>query len=181
MSPSEVAELLDYCPTTGVFAWKARDRALFSREKDWKHWNRRYAGSVAGNVKPDGYCQIKIFGRSFRSHRLAWAISHGVWPENIDHINGDRGDNRLANLRSVTHAQNMKNRTKHHNNTTGLTGVSVHKATGKFVAQISVDGKRRHLGLFARMEDAHAAWVEAKTRAGCSERHGISERSEAAL
>jgi hypothetical protein len=98
---------------------------------------------------------------------MLWAIAHGAWPSGeIDHMNGDRKDNRLCNLRDVprmVNAQNMRRAKR--NSKTGVLGVSPDAKRGVFKAQIVIGGKNRYLGRFATIEDASAAYVEAK-RAG---------------
>lgn len=172
-SPAELRTILAYDEDTGVLTWIARPLEGFKRRKDWVYWHNRWAGQTAGSPKPGEYVEIGVLGHKLKAHRVIWALVYGEWPEGeIDHINGDKHDNRLSNLRLVSHAENMKNQVRYRNNATGLTGVSVHKATGKYVAQISNAGKRRHLGLFDDAQEAHAAYLRAKADLGFSERHG---------
>jgi hypothetical protein len=119
------------------------------------------AGDVAGTVS-EGYRQVCIDSEIHPAHRVAWMIVHGRWPGAfIDHINGDKADNRLCNLREATASENNCNRAKPNTNTSGFKGVHLHRRSGKWKAQISVGGRRRHLGLFLTPEDAHAAYVSA--------------------
>lgn len=106
-----------YDPQTGNLFWKPRDVKWFSDSTRWsadqicKSWNTRYANKPAFTSRDsDGYPQGHILTKSLRAHRLIWLLVHGVWPDNIDHINKDRSDNRLENLRSVTHKENMQNK-----------------------------------------------------------------------
>jgi len=122
-------------------------------------------GSIAGHIRKDGYLHIKIDGKSYLAHRLAWLYVHGVWPtEDIDHRFHNTLDNRIGELRDVSNHENMQNRIKANNNniSTGLLGATFHKATGKYSAEITFDGKRKYLGLFASAEEAHAAYLSAK-------------------
>ena len=109
--------------------------------------------------------------REYSAHRLAWLYVHGAWPTGqIDHINGDRGDNRISNLRDVTPALNTQNqrRAARSNKSSGLLGVTANR--GRWLAQISIGGKSRNLGRYATPEEAHAVYVAAKRvlHAGCT-------------
>jgi hypothetical protein len=123
------------------------------------------AGGVAGGAKggPHGaYSRVTFGGRRIYCHRLAWALHYGEWPKaSIDHVNGDKGDNRIVNLRLADQAQNGHNRGANSNNKAGLKGVCFHRGTGKWKAEIMARGKRRHLGLFQTPKEAHAAYSAA--------------------
>jgi len=135
-------ELLDYDPSTGTFTW------LVSR-------GNAIAGSIAGCVNGEGYWQIQIDGKRYYAHRLVWLHVHGVWPANqIDHINGVKDDNRLANLREATQSENKRNTGTYRNSTSGVKGVHFYKATGKYQAQSKLNGKLHHLGYHATLEAA---------------------------
>lgn len=120
------------------------------------------AGDVAGCRTSRGYSVLAVDGVLYRAHRLAWFYVTGAWPQGeVDHINGQRADNRFLNLRVVTGAINSQNRRRANGNSrTGLLGVYPHK-TG-FQARIMVSGSRRHLGTFQTAEAAHAAYLAAK-------------------
>jgi len=143
-------EVLRYEPETGLFYW-TKDVACNVK-----------AGAVAGSLSSWGYTQIQFDRNVYRAHRLAWYFFYGSEPKGlIDHINGDRRDNRIANLRAADHRTNCENRrTAQKNNPTGALGVIARN--GKFYAQIGVNGKRLHLGVFSTKESAAAAYVEAK-------------------
>lgn len=147
--------LLDYNSETGVLQWK----------------NGREAGTLLSN----GYRQVGVRGKCYKSHRVAWLLSTGEWPaEDIDHINGNRADNRIVNLRSVSRAINLQNRRKARKGSrSGLIGVSYHKQTGRYNAQIWAGGRNRSLGLFDTAEEAHVAYIDAKRQlhAGFVENH----------
>ncbi|WP_334154728.1 HNH endonuclease [Agrobacterium pusense] len=119
-------------------------------------------GQVADCPVPNGYMRVRVLGRTFSSHRLAWFFHTGEWPPHeIDHINGQRADNRIANLRVATTSENQANR----KSKVGLKrGVTLHKATGKFQAQIKVSGRNQYLGLFDREEEAHDAYAAAASK-----------------
>ena len=108
-----------------------------------------------------GYYRIELGGRRYFAHRLAWYLHYGEWPSAmIDHINGDRKDNRIANLRLANQSQNSANAKRYSNNSTGYKGVS-ERRPGQFRASVRKDGKLRHLGTFSTPEAAYDAYVEA--------------------
>jgi hypothetical protein len=131
----------------------------------WKvHRRRVVPGDIAGSIQGDGYVMIGINGKSWKAHRLAWLYVHGEWPQNdIDHVNGVRTDNRLENLRVVSRQDNSRHRVfMNKNNTSGIVGVSYHKATGKWQASMHVAGKQKYLGLYDTQEQAKQARPVAK-------------------
>ena len=152
-----ILEVVHYDAETGKFAWKAnRQKALIGKE--------------ICEISDQGYVYIRVLGRRILAHRLAWFVVHGELPSSpLDHFNGDRTDNRIANLRLCTNSQNLQNRGKQANNTSGYMGVSWHKVRSKWRATIQIDKKHMHLGLFDTAEDAYAAYCYAK-----SEMHDFS-------
>jgi hypothetical protein len=156
-----VRQLLEYDPTTGEFTW-------IKREGDTRGvhiWNTRFAGKMAGRISSYGYREIAISSRLYKAHRLAWIYMTGEWPtDQIDHIDGDRLNNRLVNLRPATREQNAHNCRRHRDNKTGFKGVAFYKPTGKFHAVIASYGKKFSLGYFPTPEDAHAAYCIAAKR-----------------
>lgn len=154
-------------------------RALFSYDPDTGEFKRLIKkgkrGTLTGVVGSDdlyGYKTTRIGGRSFKLHRLAWLYVFGQWPTgDIDHINGVRSDNRIANLRDVTRKINLENQRSSSNNlSTGLLGAYFDKRKGTFYARISQGNKSIHLGTFKTAKAAHEAYVSAKRRlhAGCT-------------
>lgn len=143
-------ELLDYDPLTGDFKWRSAQAPRMS------------VGSSAGSRGQ--YLRIKIDGSHYMAHRLAWLITHGSWPrEQIDHVDEDKFNNRLDNLRPASDRQNKQNvSVPYRNNKSGFQGVNFHKRHQKFQAQIQVDGRKIHLGYFDTPEKAHEAYAEAK-------------------
>jgi hypothetical protein len=144
--------LLDYEPDTGIFWWRVQ---LSRRVK---------VGAIAGTVNCDGYICIKVNGMQFKAHRLAWLHTHGMWPDHqIDHINGNRADNRIANLRDVSQFTNMQNQVRPRmDNTSGFLGVSLDKRDKRWRAGIRINGRRQHIGLFDTAVEAHVAYLAAK-------------------
>lgn len=154
-------QCFSYDPETGVLTWKERPREHFANERAWKIINTRHAGKTVQAISDRGYYKVQIGGMKYFVSRIVWAMHYGKWPkELIDHINGTRSDNRIANLRESTYSENSRNRGADKCNTAGLKGVSFHKVTGKYQARIN----DAYLGLFATKELAHAAYCEAADR-----------------
>lgn len=148
MSLPIVKHGLSYDPATGVFV-----------RVDPPHNNQRLIGKRAGSLTSNGYWNIRLNGRLWRAHRLAWLFVHGAEPtDQIDHINGIRDDNRIANLRLATNTENGRNRVVSKNNKIGLKGVCRKSLGERFTATIWVNGKNRHLGYFHTAEAAAAAY-----------------------
>jgi hypothetical protein len=144
---SVLRELLNYDPETGIFRWK---RVTSNRVK---------IGDVAGgDYVAKGYKSISVLGHRVRAHRLAWLYVHGSWPlHDVDHINGKRDDNRLANLRDVTRSVNLYNQRN-------VRGIYKRKGlkTNPWSAHISVNNRKVHLGWFPTEDDASSAYQKAK-------------------
>jgi hypothetical protein len=120
-------------------------------------------GSVAGNVTHQGYRRIKIASKLFLMHRLIYRMHTGVGPgsSEIDHINSNKSDSRIENLRLASKAQNQQNNPLYRNSATGQRGVHWHKQHRKYCAAIQVNGRRHHIGLFGCAEEAGRAYDEA--------------------
>lgn len=162
--PSETVEqaavrLVAYDAHTGVFRWAQRPSKGVR------------TGDVLGSKANNGYLRTKLAGREVLLHRLAWFMTHGAWPDgDIDHINGDKADNRIANLRVVDARTNTENQRRAMvTNRVGLLGVGRH-GRNCYRATIKVDGKSIHLGSFKTPEEAHQRYVQAKRElhAGCT-------------
>ena len=122
-----------------------------------------HKGKTAGCLQTDGYLGMVHRKHFVGVHRAVYFWHTGEWPLMVDHINGDVVDNRIENLRASNSRLNMNaHRKVHKNNTSGYTGVMFYKNANKWAAQISIDGKTKHLGLFLSPEDAHAAYKAAK-------------------
>ena len=148
LSVSVVREMFSYDEQTGLLTRKTKT-GRFDR-----------TGQVAGCVKKCGYVRVQIGKRIYQGHRIAWAVYYGEWPnEFIDHINGNRSDNRICNLRDVSHQKNTMNSKIRSNNRSGYKGV--YKMRNKFMAQIHFNGSKIRLGLFETAELAHLKYVEA--------------------
>jgi hypothetical protein len=152
MDCEDMKKYLSYSPETGLFHW-----ILASSDKT-------KIGDIAGCLRDDGYIKIKIFGKNYLAHRLAWLFTHGEWPkEEIDHINRVRNDNRIENLRSILKRQQQQNMKLREKSTSGFVGVSQRK-NGKWRAHITIMGKFISLGVFDTPEAASNAYLEAKAK-----------------
>jgi hypothetical protein len=153
-SPSRIREAFDYDPESGLLTWRIRTS------------NRAFPGREAGSPDGQGYRILMLDKCLLRTHRVAFAHYYGAWPKGfIDHINGDRSDNRICNLRDVSNAENLQNNWRpQKNNTTGFRGVWKDARRNKFHAEICVNKIRHRLGPYATAEEAHAAYLVAKDR-----------------
>ena len=146
LTAENLRSILHYEPATGIFT---RRVSVASNAR---------AGDVAGSQGGGGYLYICICSRLYRAHRLAWLYVYGVWPKDqLDHVNRNTIDNRIANLRDVSHKQNHQNRSKPSNNTSGHPGVRWHKQNSRWQAKIMHNYKDISLGCFATIEEAVAA------------------------
>lgn len=154
MTVAELKEVLAYDKLTGVFTWR---KATAQRVK---------TGAVAGSVHPSGHIYISIYRKLYAAHRLAWLYMYGQWPtQNIDHIDGNPANNRIHNLRELSHTKNLQAARKARKNSrAGLLGVSYRKDCNKWQARIQKDKRSMSLGLFATAEEAHAAYMAHKTK-----------------
>ena len=149
MTAEHFRSVLSYNPETGVLVWRERVSKAVK------------PGDIAGNFTAR-YVTIGYRGKIYKAHRLAWLLTHGEWPAGlIDHINGDKHDNRLCNLRVVGPTGNAQNvRRPNSRNKSGFIGVIFFQ--NKWRASITIDRKTRWLGDFLTPEEAHQAYVEAK-------------------
>jgi len=172
-----VRELLTYNPETGKLTWLPRPRAMFVNDGTFMNWQKNRAGKPAFTSKDThGHLQGAIMGRLFSAHRVAWAIVYGEWPNGeIDHINGIRSDNSIANLRCVSHRENMRNTKMRNDNTSGKTGVIWHIRHKKWMAQIYTGRNNLNLGYYSCFDDAVLARKAAEIKLGFHKNHGRAE------
>jgi hypothetical protein len=182
LTAAQLRAVLHYNPQTGQFRWR----------RGINHWRAGLPAGTEGNYGAKGhpyiviglgttskgvqnrYVLVGVKKRVYRAHRLAWLYVHGEWPKGeIDHVNGDGTDNRIANLRDATASQNGMNRGLRSNNTSGHRGVSWSKRSQKWVVHIGLGGKIMHLGLFDTIEEAIAVRAEASQRL-----HGAFARTD---
>ena len=151
---------IHYDPATGVFTWAVSAPGIS-------------LGKSAGSVSVHGYRVIRIGRKSVRACRLAWFMSHGEWPNGeIDHINGNRLDDRIENLRVVDRAGNSQNKrsAQANNKSSGFLGVTWNKQHMRWQSKIMANKKMHHVGYFDTPEEAHAAYLNKKRQvhAGCT-------------
>lgn len=164
--------LFNYDHKTGVLTHKFRAREYFKNDRSFKTWNTRYAGQEVGFKIKEGYIETSLFDKYYLVHRLVWKIVHGVDPVHIDHIDHNKSNNRLENLRSVTALENSRNISLPKNSTTKIAGVYVCNKTGKYYSKIRVQGKLVHLGTYKEINQAAAARTAANIKYGFHENHG---------
>lgn len=145
-----ISEILSYDADTGLFVLLKSGRG------------RGKVGSIVGSRNAAGYLAFNVCGVKLYAHRVAWLLAHGAWPLNmIDHLNGDKADNRIANLRDVPRALNVQNVVKpRRGNKAGLLGVAPTRS--KWRAEIRRGEESKHLGVFDTPEEAHLAYCTAK-------------------
>ena len=154
-----VDELFEYDSTTGNLLWR------------WPNGTAE-AGDVAGYVRPQGYRYIRINSRDYAAHRLVWLMHHGSFPRNyIDHINNTRADNRIENLRDVTHAENMLNLAPGSGASSGYKGVYTRKGKKgfKYFVVLYWEGDNYNLGTYETPEEASMVYHVAREAFGLSE------------
>lgn len=135
--------IINYDPKTGVFRWNNR------------------ANKLAGSINNEGYLHIGISYKIYKAHRLAWLIMMDKWPEfEIDHRDTNRSNNRWKNLRCATQSQNLCNRRRQKNNTSGFKGVSWDKINKNWQANIHLNGRLVHLGRLDSPKEAHTVYCK---------------------
>lgn len=175
---SMLRELLDHDPATGLLTWKVRPSHYFDSEARQRAWNDLWAGKRALST-PDtkGYLRGQVCGVKTLAHRVCFAIFHGHWPVGeIDHINGDPADNRIENIREVSHHENMRNTCLSSANTSGVAGVTQDRRTGRWRSHIKMRGHQIHLGNYDHKDDAIAARRAAEAEFGFHANHGRAAR-----
>lgn len=176
-SKEVLRQLLRYEPDTGKLFWKERLPEMFregniGKNAACKVWNGRYAGNRADRKGKYGYCQVRIFDVTYYAHRITWIILNGEIPKGyeIDHINGERSDNVLANLRLVSRAENSRNLKRPKSNSSGSIGVRQEK--GKWAATIVFESRKIFLGYFDEKDQAIKARRDAQQKFGFHANHG---------
>lgn len=168
-----VKKAVSYNPETGLFYWLHRTADLCNgSQSEANRFNAKHSGKQALTAKSHGYRRASVLGRVVNAHQVAFAISHGFIPEVIDHINGEKSDNRLSNLRAATVALNNKNAPRRRDNTSGVTGVGFDLRNNRWVAYINRAGKFSRVGRFATFEAAVEARKLAEKKEGYHANHG---------
>lgn len=149
-------ELLSYEPETGDFRWKV---------DGFRRGPGKLAGTLQKTGSAAGYTYITVAGHKYRAHRLAWFYVYGVAPGLIDHIDGNKSNNSIRNLRVTTQRQNCYNTKRSSRNKSGHKGVCWDKSKGKWMASIRLScGKQKTIGRYDSKDDAAAAWREVALR-----------------
>ena len=161
ITQSTLKEKLKYNPVTGIFTW--RENVLY---------HKKHAGSIAGYQCVDNYVRIALDSKIHLAHRLSFLYMNGKFPEEVDHINHNRVDNRWVNLRSTTSTGNKRNLSMSRSNISGFTGVSWDDCNKKWRTKININGKTIHIGRFCNKEDAIKARKEANVKYGFHANHG---------
>lgn len=155
---SYLKQIFEYCPKTGQLFWCVSRKGVS-------------VGRAIKSMTNEGYCRVRVDGTVYYLHRIIWKLVHGTEPKQIDHINGDRSDNRIENLRSISHSHNAKNQKKHKRNTSGVTGVYKTKY-GTWCARITVNGQHYGLGTYDNMAAAVNARQAAERQHNFHVNHG---------
>lgn len=153
MTQSELKSLFYYNPETGLFTW-LKDRG-----------SNKVKGKIAGTTHKRGYIELKINCKNYKAHRLAYVYMNGEYPEDIDHINGVKDDNRISNLRSVSKAINMRNRKRNKNGENEHR--NVYKQKNRYIVTISAVG---FVGSYITIEEALDARNTIMIKLGYTER-----------
>lgn len=152
LTQERLQELLNYNPLTGLFTWKVNRKQV-------------KIGDIAGTVMSNGYVRIKVDNVKYKAHRLVFLFELGYIPDSdVDHIDGDRKNNRRTNLRLCTKGENNCNTKLRKDNSTGVKGVTIHRPSGKYKARVSVNGKQIYLGLYEDLELAELVATEARAK-----------------
>ena len=152
-SQDHLRQFFIYDPETGALTWRA-------------------GGKPALTARKNGYLRGELSGRMALAHRVIWKLMTGDEPRQVDHINGDRADNRWCNLRDVAHQTNGRNQKKPSTNTSGVCGVGWHRGAQKWQARIRVNDRHIYLGLFDTMEEAVSVRKTAERDYGFHPNHG---------
>jgi hypothetical protein len=164
--------------STGNIYWKERSDHFFKSKKrsaksNASAWNKVYKNKLAFNfITRSGYLKGTLFGRKFYAHRVVYAYFNNVWPVQIDHIDGNKLNNKLSNLRNVDQSTNSKNLPKSKSNTTGFTGVHFDNRRKKFIAKLMVNKRSIHIGEFTSLDEAISARKNANINYSFHENHG---------
>lgn len=170
-TPAELRKLLRYDATSGKLYWLPRvgDPGTVGA------FNLRCAGREAFRIGAHGYLIGVINQRGVRAHRVVWALVYGEWPRGeVDHIDGNKTNNTLSNLRVVSHAVNQRNQRRPSHNSSGVIGVSWHKDKKRWCAHIKREGRQVALGSYRQFEEAVVARARAEVEMGYHPNHGRS-------
>ena len=158
LPPTELLrEFFDYDPSTGILLWRKRDPHHFVSPRLCKSWNGTFAGKPVGWLNANGYLATKINTKSFLVQRIIWKMVTGDEPpEQIDHRDGNRINNRFENFREASALESARNRFVHKNNKLGLKGVT--KRGNTYIARIYLRGNDIYIGTFKTSAEASRAY-----------------------
>lgn len=167
-------QLLRHDPSTGQIFWLYRHPEMFKNGKGAKAWNTRYAGKTAfTSLTKEGRAHGSLKGKYYFRSRVIWALEHGFWPiGEIDHIDGNRMNDAVSNLRDVSPRRNMRNCKTPSHNKSGHIGVFWNTQKSKWAATIKVNRRNLHLGYFHKFEDACAARKSGEIKHDFHPNHG---------
>ena len=156
-------QFIDINPLDGTMRWSFRDRKHFRSDESFKSWNTRYANAVTfKSTDGRGYLRASIKDKDYKAHLVAWALYYGKWPLcEVDHINGDKKDNSLNNLRSATSSQNKMNVHPRNGCSSQYKGVCWNVKRKKWESRIAFNGKTLHLGYFVDEIEAANRYTDA--------------------
>lgn len=156
--------MIDQQTLKAKFDYRSDGCLVLINDAETDIWKRRAVGFMSfSKDRPDKiYRATKIKGRQYAVHKLIWLWHHGEYPEQIDHINRNGLDNRIENLRLATASQNMMNRKRFKNNSSGVTGVSWHKKSERWFVYVDANKKRKNVGYFDDLELAELVAIEAR-------------------
>lgn len=173
---ARVRELFNYDPVSGCLIWRSRPKDAFATKAAYSSFRARCEGKAAGHIEGQGYRVIVFDGQAKKAHKLVWLFIHGEWVKypdfEIDHVNGDRADNRIQNLRKVTKSLNQRNSSMRKNNQSGVIGVNWVASKRRWIARIWDGPHHRYLGQFTKIEDAAVARAKAERELGYARGHG---------
>ena len=157
-------ECFDYAPDTGILTWKERPQHHFKSVGRMLSIHKLWAGKPVGQVGTKGHIHVELDTCRYTAHRIIWKMWYGTDPAvYVDHINGDKTDNRIANLREATNSQNQANqRSRAKVSNICVVGVNYHKRDKSYRAYMTVNGKSKHLGNYRNLQDAIKARQEAE-------------------
>lgn len=176
--PQVISIIFKYCHITGDVWWRKREPYMFSESGigavgNCKRWNTRFANKLALTALCEGYYRGTFLRTNITRHKVAWLIFHGKSPVGvIDHVDGNRLNNKIDNLRDVTMTENNKNKSISRNNTSNVTGVSFDKSRNKWVVGIGHDNKYIRIGRFDNYDDAVTARKKMEKSLGYHSNHG---------
>ena len=184
LTHDRVRELFDYNSEQGLLIWKERPVNNFKTESAWKMWNTRFSGEGFGytsntqkigktpGIRRKGAITVNNVRYLYLHYRLVWIYHNKKIPKMLDHIDRNPINDSIENLRPTSPMYNMRNKSIHINNTSGITGVSWNKNSKKWESNIKIKGKKIHLGLFTNIESAIKARKEAEIKYGFYPNHG---------